>query len=32
MDGIMRVFNACDECLAVNAGIRDLYSSDYGPY
>lgn len=30
MDGIMRVFNACDECWAVNAGIRDLYISDYG--
>ena len=30
MDGIMRVFNACDECWAVNAGIKDLYVNDYG--
>lgn len=30
MDGIMRVFNACDQCWAVNAGIRDLYQNDYG--
>ena len=30
MDGLMRVFNACDECWAVNAGIKDLYESEYG--
>ena len=30
MDTIMRVFNACDECWAVNAGIQDLYVNDYG--
>lgn len=30
MGGIMRVFNACDECWAVNEGIKDLYVSDYG--
>ena len=30
MSGIMRVFNACDECWAVNAGIKDLYEADYG--
>ncbi len=30
MDGIMRVFNACDECWAVNGGIKDLYQRDYG--
>ena len=30
MDTIMRVFNACDECLAVNSGIKELYMSDYG--
>ncbi len=30
MSTIMRVFNACDECWAVNAGIRDLYLHEYG--
>ena len=30
MDGIMRVFNACDQCWAVNEGIKDLYESEYG--
>ena len=30
MDTIMRVFNACDECWAVNEGIMDLYVHDYG--
>ena len=30
MDGIMRVFNACDECWAVNDGIKDLYVKEYG--
>ncbi len=30
MDGIMRVFNACDECWAVNGGIKDLYQQEYG--
>ncbi|MBQ9194728.1 MAG: glycosyltransferase [Bacteroidales bacterium] len=30
MDGIMKVFNACDECWAVNSGIKDLYEKEYG--
>lgn len=30
MDTIMRVFNACDECWAVNEGIKDLYVHEYG--
>lgn len=30
MSGIMRVFNACNECWAVNDGIRDLYINEYG--
>ena len=30
MDGLMRVFNACDECWAVNAGIKELYETEYG--
>lgn len=30
MGGIMRVFNACDECWAVNAGIKNLYEKEYG--
>ena len=30
MDRIMRVFNACDECWAVNEGIKDLYVQEYG--
>ena len=30
MDTIMRVFNACDECWAVNGDIKDLYVHEYG--
>lgn len=30
LDSIMRVFNACNECWAVNAGIKDLYVNEYG--
>ena len=30
MDGILRVFNACNECWAVNAGIKELYQTEYG--
>lgn len=30
MSGIMRVFNSCDECWAVNAGIQELYQKEYG--
>ena len=30
MRHIMRVFNACDECWAVNGGIKDLYVNEYG--
>lgn len=30
MDGIMTVFNGCDECWAVNDGIKDLYEKEYG--
>ena len=30
MDGLMRVFNACDECWAVNAGIKEVYETEYG--
>jgi len=30
MASIMRVFNLCDQCWAVNDGIRDLYVSEYG--
>ena len=30
MGGIMRVFNACDECWAVNSGIKELYQKEYG--
>jgi glycosyltransferase involved in cell wall biosynthesis len=30
MGGVMRVFNACDECWAVNAGIKELYENEYG--
>lgn len=30
MGGVMRVFNACDECWAVNAGIKALYENEYG--
>ncbi|MBR2772724.1 MAG: glycosyltransferase, partial [Bacteroidales bacterium] len=29
-DTIMRVFNACDECWAVNGDIKDLYVHEYG--
>ena len=27
---IMRVFNLCDECWAVNEGIKELYQKEYG--
>lgn len=30
LGSIMRVFNLCDECWAVNEGIRDLYVNEYG--
>lgn len=30
MNRIMRVFNVCDECWAVNGGIKDLYQTEYG--
>ena len=30
MDALIRVFNACDECWAVNEGIKDLYVHEYG--
>ena len=30
LNTIMRVFNACDECWAVNEGIKDLYVHEYG--
>ena len=30
MGRIMWVFNACDECWAVNAGIKELYQKEYG--
>lgn len=30
MGCIMSVFNACDECWAVNDGIKDLYQKEYG--
>lgn len=30
MGSIMKVFNACDECWAVNGGIKDLYVNEYG--
>ena len=30
MSSIMRVFNACDECWAVNEGIKELYVNEYG--
>lgn len=30
MSGVMRVFNSCNECWAVNAGIKDLYVNEYG--
>ncbi len=30
MSAVMRVFNSCDECWAVNEGIKDLYVNEYG--
>lgn len=30
MNTIMRVFNLCDECWAVNGGIKELYQKEYG--
>lgn len=30
MSSIMRVFNSCDECWAVNGGIKELYEKEYG--
>lgn len=30
LGSIMRVFNFCDECWAVNAGIKELYETEYG--
>ena len=30
MGSIMRVFNLCDECWAVNSGIKELYEKEYG--
>ena len=30
MNTIMRVFNLCDECWAVNEGIKELYQKEYG--
>ncbi len=30
LGSIMRVFNMCDECWAVNSGIKDLYQNEYG--
>ena len=30
MNTIMRVFNSCDECWAVNGGIKELYQKEYG--
>ena len=30
LNTIMRVFNACDECWAVNGDIKDLYVNEYG--
>ena len=30
MGGLMTVFNSCDECWAVNEGIKDLYTGEYG--
>lgn len=30
LDAVMRVFNACDECWAVNEGIKELYTGEYG--
>ena len=30
MNTIMRVFNSCNECWAVNEGIKELYQKEYG--
>ena len=30
MSAIMRVFNSCDECWAVNGAIKELYQKEYG--
>ena len=30
LGSIIRVFNMCDECWAVNEGIRDLFVNEYG--
>lgn len=30
MSTIMKVFNSCNECWAVNSGIKDLYVHEYG--
>ena len=30
MDALIRVFNGCDQCWAVNAGIKELYETEYG--
>lgn len=30
MNTIMHVFNLCDECWAVNGGIKELYQKEYG--
>ena len=30
LNTIMRVFNQCDECWAVNEGIKELYQKEYG--
>lgn len=30
MSNVMNVFNACDECWAVNGGIKELYQKEYG--
>lgn len=30
LGSIMRVFNRCDECWAVNGGIQELYQQEYG--
>jgi len=30
MGGVMLAFNACNECWAVNEGIKDLYVNEYG--
>ncbi len=30
MNAIMKVFNSCDECWAVNGAIKELYQKEYG--